>query len=114
MQLIFGAAAIVFLFNLLREIHVYRSIKNVFTCEHCGTLNETISGIHKCYKCHRSFKIKDKQWEHLILHRVTWLDTSSKTKELNFNEYTKVPKIEITISILATIILVAGVVINII
>ena len=106
---IFILVAIIFAFNTLREYTVYRDIKCQFICDNCDTINEEISGIHKCVKCHRTFKVRQKQWEHLMLHRVTWIDTkTSKATEAYLKDYLKIPKIEITLSLMSTLILIIG------
>lgn len=111
--IIWGVAIILFGLNLLREIWVYRDIKSNFYCSHCNTFNEEISHIDKCSKCHRTFKIKGNNWDHLLLHRVNWIPTNSKSEVFKWKEYKKLSLIEITINIIAIIIIAIAIAITI-
>lgn len=102
---IFVIALILFGLNLLREIWVYRNIKSNFYCNHCGNFSDEISRIDKCKQCHRTFKIKGNSWDHLLLHRVNWIPTKSKSEVFKWKEYKILSLIEITINIIAIIII---------
>ena len=103
--IIWSIGLILFGLNLLREIYVYRDIKSNFYCTHCGTFHMEVSRIDKCSKCHRTFKIKGNSWDHLILHRVNWIPTNSKSGVFKWKDYKKLSIIEITINIFAISIL---------
>lgn len=106
-------ALVIFLLNLVREIFVYRDIKSNFYCNKCNTFNEEISGIYKCKQCHRTFKIKGNSWDHLLLHRVNWIPTNSKSDIFKWKDYKKLSMIEITINIIAIVIICIAIAINI-
>lgn len=110
--IVWVVAAILFMLNLIREILIYRDIKSAFYCSHCNTFNEEISRISKCSKCHRTFEIKGRSWEHLILHRVNWIPANSKSEVFKWKEYRKLSLIEITINIIAIIILLVAIAIT--
>ena len=96
---LFGIAFLLLVLNLIREIFVFRDIKSTFYCEHCNHFNKEISRNDKCEQCHRKMKIKGKTWEHLILHRVNWIPTKSKSDVFKWVEYRKLSVIEISINI---------------
>lgn len=105
---------LLFGYNIIREILVYRDIKSYFYCYHCNTFNPEIAHVGKennCIKCHRSFKIKEKQWDHIILHRVNWIPASGSKEVLRWKEYRKLSVIEITISSVCLAILLINLVI---
>lgn len=112
--IIFIIAIVVFILNLLREIYVYRDIKSNFYCTYCNTFNEEISRIDKCKKCHRTFKIKGNNWDHLLLHRVNWIPTNSKSEVFKWKEYRKLSLVEITINCTAICILLISIILSII
>ena len=107
-KIVFLITAIAFGINIIREILVYRDIKSFFYCGHCNTFNDEISRGGKCSKCNRSLKIKGKQWQHLLLHRVNWIPAKGDREVFKWKEYKKLSVIEITLSILASIILIIG------
>lgn len=98
--------------NIIREIFNIRSARDAFTCKHCGTFNSVMSNISKCKKCNRSIKIRKESWEHTIIRRVNWLPSESKTEEIKFSDYLKLPYIEMAISIIIIGILVTNILIN--
>lgn len=112
--IILSIGIIAFILNLIREIVVYNSIKSNFYCPNCNEFNEEISRIGKCKKCHRTLKIKGNSWDHLILHRVNWIPTNSKSEVFKWREYRKLSLIEIALSILAIIIISISLLITII
>lgn len=111
LNIIFIIVALLLICNALREVFVIRDIAYTFTCKHCNTFHPKISNIDRCYNCKRSFKIKDKSWEHLILHRVNWVSSNTKSEVLIFKDYIKLSIIEITLSILGALILIINVII---
>lgn len=98
--------------NLLREVFVIRDIKSNFYCGNCNTFNEEISNIGNCSNCHRKFKIKGNQWDHLILHRVNWIPTKSKSEVFKWKDYRKLSIIEITINIIFILIMAVAILIT--
>lgn len=106
-------ALIIFLLNLIREILVYKDIKSNFYCSNCNTFNEEISRIYKCKQCHRTFKIKGNSWDHLLLHRVNWIPSNSKSDIFKWKDYKKLSIIEIAINIIAIFIIIMAIAINI-
>lgn len=107
-------AIILFVINIVREIRTYIDTKSSFYCKHCGNFNENISSIGKCKKCHRDFKIRDKNWNHLLLHKVNYISAKSKSQEFKWKEYKKICLIEISLSMTAVSIVVIDILINII
>jgi len=110
--IIFSIACIIAILNLIREIFVYRDIKSNFYCEHCHCFNEEISTITKCRQCHRSIEIKSKNWEHLLLHRVSWTPSKHENVVLKWSDYKKVPSYEIALSIFMIITLLIAIALN--
>lgn len=108
--IIFIIGELLFLYNLLREIIVYKSIKSCFYCKHCSTFNEEISRISKCKQCKRTLEFKGGSWDHLILHRVNWIPANSKSEVFKWKEYRKLCTIELTINIIAIIIIAIGII----
>lgn len=103
--IVFGIAIVLFGINLLREIFTFRDIKSNFYCSNCNTFNDEISRIGKCKNCNRTFKIKGKTWDHLLLHRTNWIPTYSKGEVFKWKEYRKLSVIEIALNCIAIIIL---------
>jgi len=99
--------------NIIREVFVYKEIKSNFICTHCGELNTQIYKDCNCIKCHRRFKIKGDNWDHLITHRVNWISPYNG-KDIVLNDYKKLPIIEISISLVAIVIITAAIIITII
>lgn len=111
--IIWIVALIIFLLNLIREIFVYKDIRSNFYCSNCNTFNGEISHIYKCKKCHRTFKIKGNSWDHLILHRVNWISSNSKSDIFKWKDYKKLSIIEIAINIITIFIIIMAIAINI-
>lgn len=111
--IIFSIACIIAILNLIREITIYLDIKSTFYCKHCNHFNSEISYGSKCKNCNMKFEIKRKEWEHLLLHRVTWTPSKHENIVLKWSDYKKVPRYEITLSIIMIIMLLTAIYFNI-
>lgn len=105
--------AVILLLNAIREYFVYRDIKYMFICEHCGTLNKELYNKSKCSKCHRSMKLKGKTWDHMLIHRVNWISANDKTTVLKLKDYKKLPIIEITLTLIALVIVIIAIILSV-
>ena len=89
---------IILLIVLIVEIRTFFTLKDVFTCKHCGTINDKISNNHKCIKCNRRMTLVNKSWEYFFLHRIHWISNNKNSyTEYKYKDYTKLPKIELTV-----------------
>lgn len=101
------------LLNIVRELMNIRDIKSRFTCENCGTFHNEVTELSNCKKCHRNMNIKQGSWWHLITSRTNRIGYDSKSTIYNYKQYRKLSIIEIAISICATLIMLAAIVITI-
>lgn len=101
--IIFGIADILVIINLIREIIVLKSIKSKFICTNCKTFNKEISQNHNCEMCRRRFNVHTETWEHLLIHRVNWMQAKDKNRVYKWKEYKILSIIEIALTILMII-----------
>lgn len=93
----------------MKEINNIKSIRKIFTCEYCNTLNTSITNGHKCSKCNKVFRNKTDALEHYLLFRVTDINTKVKKVKYNYNDCIKLSKVEVTICIIFIIILISAI-----
>lgn len=103
--------ALILLF--IKELINLKKIKKVFTCEHCGEFRDTLSNGCRCEKCGLTFRNKNNAWEHYLMFRITSINTKNKNVVYKYKDYTKLPKIELTICIIGCTILLLGIIISI-
>lgn len=104
--------ALILLF--IKELINIKKIRKIFTCEHCGEFRDTLSNGCRCEKCGLTFRNKSNTWEHYLIFRVTSINTKNKKAVYKYSDYTKLPKIELTICIIGCTILLLGIIISII
>lgn len=105
-------SALVILVLLGKEINNFTSLKSAFRCEHCGEFNDEIQNNCKCKHCGKKIKIENQTWNHFFIHRVTYFRKEYNKQTYIYKVYAKYCKIEITICVIAELLLLTGVILE--